>query len=647
MKLKTFLTFLILTATGCATAQTAENSNALNSSRPAMKELPMPTKSGKVFAPVVDIMPHLRGFHDYKKVREEMVFLKELGFKRVYFVLGQPGYSSFSDPTISVMSPDKGTGNHMLESILALGDPNFAYLYEAQRLGMEAWAIIKPYESGTGFTIPHDANAPLSRKQIETIGGQHINFDNLIADNPELRVKRKPEQDAILNRLNEPIKTLEVAFSLDSFRQKASSNTYFEFKGLKDSEIQIPEITLWHSQDNGKYVKYEGDIEVESKFEHRQVEDANGFLVSEKPKRLLVLTVKNFSLPEKHPYLAITFDQHKGLYTIPYSMIKAFTRSGEIPLTTGLHVRSPLSEAEGATSPKKREWGLENHTAKGEKAAKLFKDWGFEFEFQGAGFWGDGWVNSPVYGIAKGKRKYMGGTPCEAYPEVQKYWIDQVERVVKMGFDGIDFRLQNHSGMVSDYVNYGYNEPIIKRYKEKYGVDILKAEAEPLKIMEIRGEYFLSFLEKAADVLHSSGKKMQVSLRHAHEAPLLSDDFNELGFWAMPKILLDWKKAIDLADEVTIKHYYHGDYRPWMSDKIKTYASHQGKHVWVHNYFTQGDGVNYDFLNTIEEDERISGVLLYEVNRGLLYTGFPEQKWGQNVENINKLHNVLHKLNKN
>jgi len=61
---------------------------------------------------------------------------------------------------------------------------------------------------------------------------------------------------------------------------------------------------------------------------------------------------------------------------------------------------------------------------------------------------------------------------------------------VKMGFDGIDFRLQNHSGMVTDYVNYGYNEPIIKRYKEKYGVDILKAEAEPLKIMEIRGEYF-------------------------------------------------------------------------------------------------------------------------------------------------------------
>ncbi|MDO6605200.1 hypothetical protein [Arenibacter palladensis] len=605
----------------------------------------MPTKGGKMISPVVDIQPHLRGFHDYKKVREEMVFLKNLGFGRVYFVLCQPGYSAFSDPTISVMQPEKGTGNHTLESILALGDPNYAYLYEAQRLGMEAWAIIKPYESGTGFTIPHGTNAALS-KQIETIGGQHINFDNLISNNPELRVKRKPEQDSILNRLNEPIETLEVAFSLDSFRQKISSEEYFEFKGLTDSEIQIPKITLWHSEDNGKYNKYDGNIEVTSKFEYRQVKDGNGFSLSDKPKRFLVLTVKNISLPEKHPYLAITLGHYKDLYTIPYSMIRAFTPTGEVPLTTGIHVRSPLSKEEGRKPPKEREWGLESHTVKGEEAARLFKDWGFEFEFQGAGFWGDGWVSNPVYGIAKGNRKYMGGTPCEAYPEVQDYWLDQVQRVMKMGFDGIDFRLQNHSGMVSDYVNYGYNEPIINRYKEKYGVDILKVPADPLKIMKIRGEFFLSFLEKAADIIHSSGKKIQVHLRHAHENPVLSDDFNELGFWAMPKILLDWKKTVDLADEVTIKHYYHGNYRPRMGDSIKTYASEKGKRVWVHNYFTQGDGVNYDFLKAIEKDKRIGGILMYEVNRGLLYTGFPDQKWGQNEQNINNLQSVLLELNK-
>lgn len=646
MKVTITLSILLLFTTGLI-SQTGYGPISSKSSEQSFKELPIPTKEGTMFAPVVDIMPQLRGFHDHKKVREEMVFLKNLGFKRVYFVLCQPGYPAFSDPTISVMPIDKGTGNNTLASILALGDPNYVYMSEAKRLGMEAWAIIKPYETGTGFTIPHAATAPLSRKQIETIGGQHIHFDNLISDNPSLRVKRKPQPEAILNRLDEPIKSLEIAFSMDSFKQKVSYDKYFEFNGLKDSEIQVPEITLWYSETNGKYIKYNGNIKVESSFDLRQVKDANGFIVADEPKRFLILTIKNFSLPENYDYLAISLDQNKNLFTIPFSMIRAYTRSGEIPITTGIHSRNPMSPEEAGKSPEERAWGLEKRPVKNEEALKLFMDWGFEFQFQGTGHWGDGWVSSPLYGIAKGKRKYMGGTPCEAYPEVREYWLEQVERAVEMGYDGIDFRLQNHSGMVSDYVNYGYNEPIVKRYKEKYDSDILKTAADPLKIMEIRGEFFLSFLEKAAETLHRFGRKMQIHLRHAHEEPGLLDDFNELGFWAMPKIALNWKKAIDLADEVSIKDYYHGDYRPGMGDSIKTYAYDNGKRVWVHNYFTQGDGVEYDFLNAIEKDKRIGGVLLYEVDGGILHTGYPDNKSIPNKDNINKLHTVLQQLGKN
>jgi len=56
-----------------------------------------------------------------------------------------------------------------------------------------------------------------------------------------------------------------------------------------------------------------------------------------------------------------------------------------------------------------------------------------------------------------------------------------------------DFKIHSGNGNPIT-VNYGYNERDYKALQEKYGVDILKAEAEPLKIMEIRGEYFLSFL---------------------------------------------------------------------------------------------------------------------------------------------------------
>jgi hypothetical protein len=66
------------------------------------------------------------------------------------------------------------------------------------------------------------------------------------------------------------------------------------------------------------------------------------------------------------------------------------------------------------------------------------------------------------------------------------------------------------------------------------------------------------------------------------EEPRLSAEFNELGFWAMPKILPDWKRSVELADEITLKHYYHNRYRPEMGRRIKDYAGSLGKRVWVH-----------------------------------------------------------------
>ncbi len=599
------------------------------------------TKGGKAIAPVVDIMPYMRGIHDHNRVREEMKLLKELGFERVYFILCNPGYPVFSHPSLSVMPPDKGTGYYTFESLIKLGDPNWAYMYEAQKLGMEAWAVIKPYESGGGITIPHGAKAPTSVSKAETVGGVQIYFDNLLSGNPELRVARKPDPDSIVNRFNEPITSIEIAFCLDSFKQKNSAKNFFEFDGREENEVKIPKITFWVSKDNGSYTEFENKYKVLSTIEYRSIGDANGFLVCDTLKRCLVMTVNDFELPAEYQYLAVTLDKYDDLYTIPYSMIKIFSSSGEIPGTIGIHARTSLSPEEKVKPPEKRIWGLEGMPITGDQAAETFMEWGFEFEWHGTGFWGDGWVNSPVFGIGRGNRKYMHGTPCEAYPEVQEYWMEQVQRVIALGFDGIDFRLQNHSGMVTDFVNYGYNEPIIQRYKEIHGIDILKEEADPLEIMKIRGEYFLNFLEKAADIIHSSGKKLQVHLRYCYENPKLSADFNELGFWAMPKILPDWKKAVDLADEITLKHYYFNNYQPDLADMIKTYAKNQGKKVWIHCYIKQGNELNLNFFEAVEADKMVDGILLYEVDN-LIETY--RLTGGYDEENVGKLISIMEHL---
>lgn len=601
------------------------------------------TKQGKAIAPVVDIFPQLwQGFHDRERVREEMRLLKELGFDRVYFVLCNPGYPQFSSPQNGLIPPHPDVPNHGVNSILAVGDPNWVYCDECHRQGMEAWGIYKPYECGGGITIPHGALVPISRAHVETVGGERIMFDDLLSRRPDLRLARRPDPQS--ERQNsQPVTRVELVFCIDSFVDRHGYNRYAQVEALADPDSMVLEAGLWTSRDNGRYVRFDGEIHCSSRIETRPITDANGLPVGDGPKRCLVLTLDGFSLPPEERYLAVTLpDEHwRKLPTIPSSMIRIFGPEGEISGTPDTHVRCSINPHEAARPPEERDWSFPGMPR---IVGPDFAEWGFEFEWHGAGFWGADWRRSPVYGIGRGKMTAMKGTPCEAYAEVRDYWLENVRQAAAMGFDGIDIRLQHHSGMVGDFVNYGFNEPLVQRYRERHGIDILEKTPDPLKLMRVRGEFFELFLEQAAGLLHGDGKKLQIHLRHCHEEPRLGSEFNELGFWAMPRILLDWRKAVDLADEITIKDYYHNDYRPGMSPRIKQAAAEQGKRLWVHCYISQGPELNDAYFDAVEADPEVGGILLYETsharkdeskgmgNTGLLHQLAPVGYYEPNVE---------------
>jgi hypothetical protein len=275
-------------------------------------------------------------------------------------------------------------------------------------------------------------------------------------------------------------------------------------------------------------------------------------------------------------------------------MVRAFGPEGEVPLTCTAHVR-------GQAKP-----------IRGEARSATFDKVGFEFDWHGSGFWAPGWESAGAYGIARGKMRYMKGTLCEGYPEVRAYWLDQVARLVAMGVDGVDVRVQNHSGMVSDYTEFGYNPPIVEAYRKKHGVDILSERGDPLEIMRVRGGFFMRFLEDASELLHAHDRTCQVHLRDCHENPELSSDTIKLGHWAMPKILLDWERVVDLADEITIKDYGFGRCHPGMSSRIKSLTHERKKPLWVHCYMAQGGDLNPAFCRDVQNDERVTGMLLYE-----------------------------------
>src|SRR5690606_36938325 len=200
------VTFLNLTISAFA-----QERGELSFTNPEYKK----SAGGKIIAPVIDIFPQIAGGnYSRKRISEEISLFKSLGFERIYFVVANPGYPSFSSPNLSVMPPGRPWTNNAYQSVMRLGDVNFAYLYETKKQGLEAWAIYKPYECGTAQTIPENRSAPSSLSQVKTIGGSSIYLDNLLSENPALRVKRRPVPDSIAGRMSLPVERFELAFRL-------------------------------------------------------------------------------------------------------------------------------------------------------------------------------------------------------------------------------------------------------------------------------------------------------------------------------------------------------------------------------------------------------------------------------------------------
>jgi len=139
-----------------------------------------------------------------------------------------------------------------------------------------------------------------------------------------------------------------------------------------------------------------------------------------------------------------------------------------------------------------------------------------------------------------------------------------------------------------------------------------------MDVLRARGSFYVEFLKEARDRIHARGKILQVHVRNAQETEAPLHEHNQLGFWAMPKILPDWREIVDLADEITLKDYHFGRYNPEFSLGVKARCREQGKPVWMHMYLAQGGELNEEFLRKVQADDGVSGILLYEVTHDVV-----------------------------
>ncbi|HJN15954.1 MAG TPA: family 10 glycosylhydrolase, partial [Armatimonadota bacterium] len=158
----------------------------------------------------------------------------------------------------------------------------------------------------------------------------------------------------------------------------------------------------------------------------------------------------------------------------------------------------------------------------------------------------------------RGIRRQAG--PLElAYPAARKA---QVKRYVKLltegGYDGVMFYNYVENFAIRFEDEFGFNEPIVREYKRRYGRDIRTEEFDHNAWYRLRGEYVTQFVRELSEGLHAAGKKFGITIdpqeSHLPQPWLASRETINSG-----KVYLDWERWVreGLLDELQV--YLNGD----------------------------------------------------------------------------------------
>ena len=609
------------------------------------------TRTGKKVAVSIDVVCQLCEVNfRLADVRDMMLSIRNLGINRVYLIMCSPDYPVMSGGMITAVKEGMAS-THIETALKNLGDdPNKIFIEMCHEYGMEAIAVIKPYEGGGGVTIPEGTTLDAVASKYgntaapETIGGHRAFMDAFIAKHPEMRVQRKPNSGQTSDG---PVTKMEIYYQIGSDKTDLT-------EANKDA-ANAP--TIWVSRDNAGYEIYKSISWKYDRVDNFPIYDANGDFVFN--RNCVRLTVEITGLADEFDYIACSlpstsFIMKSDYWCRPYgSMTALYSGSTKLATTLGYYVRTPYDKN---ATPETMKWGsygspADSSSLKGidvdadgkvtavykegktVNGAESFYKWGFEYEFVYTSAVTNGFF-SPVIALGVGKNEYVQGLLCEGYEEVRDYWLEQVETALSYGADGIDIRWDGHSAMVSDFYYYGYNKPIADEYLKQYGKAL---ESEPVnkstaaRVATIRGEFFLKFLTEASKKAHDAGA---IFLSHffatSYTANIESDSYplltsaNQVAQWKMPKILVrDYKAVIDLCDEIVYKDYfstYYAASEHKIGQILTDYAKANGKKIWVHCYVQQSPkNLNSKYMENIANSTTADGTTLYEITPSFDY----------------------------
>ena len=365
----------------------------------------------------------------------------------------------------------------------------------AHRHGMRFDVQFKPFEDALqGSVLPHTFPAPAGSCCMNHPSGLIHCLRPFLVEHPDMQMARLPGTD------------------------EDPGGRIAELRLFKHDDGPAPfgadDLTILSSSWNGGYRVYEGPVVFSETVEWRP-----GFPYTDEGKR--VVTLGGLELPDDTRFVVIRCNAGGSFFNAIERLVEMVNDKGDvIPSMPGYGCPS----REAASQRYERicasaRLELTRYTRDPEVRERIFDRDRFLEEYQEMRRFPRHWEDVDLcqvdeVAVTRGKLPYATGHANPVYPEVRRYWLDQVKFCIDRNVDGVNIRPATHNRSYEPWV-YGFNGPVVAQSRHP-------GHAEEAR--RINGEAFTQFLREARELLRRNGKELGVHVlglyfRHADGAP--------------------------------------------------------------------------------------------------------------------------------